>query len=67
MKNAENPGFKTCFQNLMFTRCTWQMQYDLSGQRLALGNQSFPVQVRLLPMCRGELYAVIPRLISKCL
>lgn len=26
----------------------------LSGQRFVLGNQSFPVQVQLLGMCRGE-------------
>ena len=37
------------------------------GQRLALGNQKFPVGVRLLAMCRGELSAVIAHLMSKCL
>ena len=31
---------------------------QLSGQRLALGNQRFPVPHRLLPMCRGEFSAV---------
>ena len=39
----------------------------LSGQRLAFGNQRFPVQVQLLPMCRGELSAVITWLMSKYL
>ena len=38
----------------------------LSGQRLALGNQKFPVGSRLLAMCRGEFSAVIARLMSKC-
>ena len=36
-------------------------------QQFALGNQRFPVPVRLLPMCRGELFPVISRLMSKCL
>ena len=40
---------------------------QLCGLRLALGNQKFPVRVRLLAMCRGELSAVIARLMSKCL
>ena len=40
---------------------------QLSGQRLALGNQRFPVRVRLLTMCRGELPAAIARLMSNCL
>ena len=35
--------------------------------RLALGNQRFPVRIRLLPVCRGELPAVTGRLMSKCL
>ena len=39
----------------------------LSGQQLALENQRFPVQVRLLPMCSGELSAVITWLMPKCL
>ena len=39
----------------------------ISSFRLALGNQRFPVRVRLLAMCRGELSAVIARLMSKCL
>ena len=34
--------------------------------RLVLGNQRFPVRVRLPAMCRGELSAVITRLMSKC-
>ena len=40
---------------------------QLSGQRLALGNQRFPIRVRLLPMCRGELSAIIAQLMCKCL
>ena len=40
---------------------------QLSGLRLALGNQRFPVRVRLLAMCRGELSAVIAQLMPKCL
>ena len=40
---------------------------QLDGQRLALGNQRFLVRVRLPTMCRGELSAVIARLMSKCL
>ena len=32
-----------------------------------VGNQRFPVRIRLLAMCRGELSAVIARLISQCL
>ena len=35
--------------------------------RLALRNQRFPVRVRLLAICRGELSAVIAQLMSKCL
>ena len=35
--------------------------------RLVLGNQRFPVRVRLLAMCRGELSVVIVRRMSKCL
>ena len=34
-------------------------------QQLVTGNQMFPVQVWVLPMCRGELSAVITRLMSK--
>ena len=33
----------------------------------ALGKQNFPVRVRLLTICRGELSAVMARLMSKCL
>ena len=39
---------------------------QLSRQRLAFGNQRFPVRVRLLAMSRGEPSAVIARLMSKC-
>ena len=39
---------------------------QLSRQRLAFGNQKFPVRVRLLAMSRGEPSAVIARLMSKC-
>ena len=39
---------------------------QLGVQRLVLGNQTFPVQVRLLAMCRGELSAIIARLMPKC-
>ena len=35
--------------------------------RLVLVKQRFPVRFRLLPMCRGELSAVMARLMSKCL
>ena len=35
-------------------------------QCVALGNQRCPVRVRLLAMCRGELSAVIARLMSNC-
>ena len=38
-----------------------------SGYRLALENQRFPVQVRLLAVGRGEPSAVIARLNVKCL
>ena len=40
-----------------------------SGQHKYIHNdiQRFPVQVRLLPMCRGELSGAIARLMSKCL
>ena len=43
------------------------LQEVCSGQRIVLGNQRFPVRVRLLAMCRGELSAVLARLMSKCL
>ena len=39
---------------------------QLSGQRLALGNQRFPVLVGKLAMCGGELSALITLLMSKC-
>ena len=39
----------------------------VSGQRLALGNQKFPIRAWLLAMCRAELSAVTARLMSKCL
>ena len=32
----------------------------------ALQKQRFPVRIRLLAMCRGELSVVIAQLISKC-
>ena len=35
-----------------------------SDQRLTLGNLKFPVQIRLLSMCRGELSAIIIRLMQ---
>ena len=40
-----------------------------SGQHKYIHNdiQRFPVQVRLLPMCRGEFSGAIARLMSKCL
>ena len=40
---------------------------ELSGKWIALRNKRFPVRLRLLAMCRGELPAVIARLMSKCL
>ena len=40
---------------------------QLSGKRFALGSQRFPVRVQMLAMFRGELTAVIARLMSKCL
>ena len=42
-------------------------QLPLSGSRLALGNQRFPVWVWLLAMYRGKLSAVIAPLMPKCL
>ena len=47
--------------------CARSLGAQLGGQRLALGNQRFPVRVRLPAMCRGELPAAIARLMSKCL
>ena len=55
-----------------------QNMFDLKGKvrycwcywccRLAFGSQRFPVRVRRLQaVCRGELSAVIARLMSKCL
>ena len=55
-----------------------QNMFDLKGKvrycwcywccRLAFGSQRFPVRVRRLQaICRGELSAVIARLMSKCL
>ena len=40
---------------------------QLSGYRLGFRNQRFPVRVGLLAMCKGELFAVIPRLMSRSL
>ena len=40
---------------------------QISGQRLALGNQRILVRVRLLAKCRGELSVVITRPMPKCL
>ena len=40
---------------------------QVSGQRLTLVNRRFLVRVRLQPICRGELPAVIARLMSNCL
>ena len=37
------------------------------GEQLALGNQRFPVWIRLVPMRRSEFSAVIIRVMSKCL
>ena len=45
----------------------WLQGAQLSGQQLVLGNQRFPVRVRLPTMCRGELSAIIAWLMSKCL
>ena len=42
--------------------CSFTVQ--LSGQRLALGKQTFPVRVGLLTMGRSELSAVIVQLMS---
>ena len=47
-----------------FSEIPMQKGTQLSGQRLALRNQRFPVQVRLLAMCTGELSAVIAQLTS---
>ena len=49
------------------TKTCQQKGTQLSGQRLAFGNKRFPVRVRLLAMCRGELSAVIAWLMSKCM
>ena len=56
--------FRRCF-NVGHRRCINVVQ--LSGQQLVLGSERFPVRVRLLAMYRGELSAVIARLMSKCL
>ena len=42
-------------------------EYGKKKARLALGNQRFSVQTRLLAMCRGELSDIIARLMAKCL
>ena len=39
----------------------------ISGYRLAIENQKFPVRVRLLVLCGGELSAVITWLMPECL
>ena len=41
---------------------TWKKR----GRKTENIQQRFPVQVRLLAMCRGELCAVIARLMPKC-
>ena len=43
----------------------YKQRFYKQRQRLAFGNQRFPVRVRLLAMCRGELSVVIARLMSK--
>ena len=43
----------------------YNKKYNTIIIRLALGNQRFPVRVRLLAMCRGKLSAVIARLMCK--
>ena len=39
----------------------------ISGYRLAIENQNFPVRVRLLVIYRGNLSAVIAWLMQECL
>ena len=51
---------------MIHTIHTIHMIHTIFFYRLALGNQRFPVRVRLLAMCRGELSAVIARLMSNC-
>ena len=50
-----------------FWLSSFLQKINLSGWRLALGNQRFLVRVRLLAMCKGELTAIIARLMFKCL
>ena len=55
-----------------FSKYAWGIpfkknSFQLKGQRVALGIQRFSVRVPLLPMCGGELSAVIVQLMSKCL
>ena len=49
-----------CRQNM--TTCMFRQ-----GRVAKACTKGFPVRVRLLPMCRGELSAVIARLLSKYL
>ena len=58
-------------KDLVFNFWKWKEIWDVNLHKarslVVLGNQKFLVRVRLLPMCRGELSAVIARLMSKCL
>ena len=58
--SGESPVFLIC----VFISRSFQ---NLSGQRLALGNQRFPFYVRLLNISRGELSVVTAGLMSRCL
>ena len=53
--------------SLQFLTENKHMACNLVVSDLRSRNWGFPVQVRLLTMCRGEFYAVISRLISECL
>ena len=56
-----------CLVCLLRQKCYHKrLKINKCKKRLALGNQGFPFRVRSLAICRGELSAVIVRLISKC-
>ena len=61
-EKREELGWKKVFE-IYFERKV----NELINEGLALGNQRFPVRVWLEAMCRGELSAVIARVMSKYL
>ena len=62
-KLRQRDQFQTsfCFKRSFFLHQGMQ----LSVQQIGLGNEKLLVRLRLLAMCRGELSAVIARLLSK--